>query len=262
MKSPEYPPVPKWAMERIFNFLNQARSTADFKRISRPHPEGEGRDYWIGETVAQRVIDRRLELEGQRYTSLEQLDDVPGVGPDKIEDLLAWGATPAAQAFRDSMFDDLLLDNFKLAYLTIPFKTPDDFEKIANNATAFVNVISGNVDQWSLQRFNDRRAARLAGELVKNTYLEVVEPDYVASYALATWFYRFDADNWFSFERVHKKCAEYFDVSYFSDRRELRFFRGFPNNQTLVEGISPSDLPVVVNFEESVITMWQAELFD
>ena len=45
-------------------------------------------EYGIGEIVAARIINTRKNLPNQKYTSIEQLLEVKGVGEDKLEDLL------------------------------------------------------------------------------------------------------------------------------------------------------------------------------
>ena len=44
--------------------------------------------YGIGETVAKRIIETRDALPGKRFTSMQQIDDVFGVGQDKMRDIL------------------------------------------------------------------------------------------------------------------------------------------------------------------------------
>lgn len=46
------------------------------------------RDYDIGMTVAQRILSKRASLGGYGYTSLMQLSNINGFGPDKLNDLL------------------------------------------------------------------------------------------------------------------------------------------------------------------------------
>lgn len=84
--------------ERIFHFLNSATTA---KAIAGDEPQegpvrddpskGYGdqvRDYDIGITVAQRILDKRATLGPVGYTDLDQLRTIRGFGKDKLDDLI------------------------------------------------------------------------------------------------------------------------------------------------------------------------------
>ncbi|MEM7572766.1 MAG: hypothetical protein AAF433_07690, partial [Bacteroidota bacterium] len=85
-----------------------------------------------------------------------------------------------------------------------------------------------------------------------------------ATYALALWFYEFDADNWFSWEGIQEQTAVYFDhnSTTYPWFMELYFFKGFTNRGIVNPGICPEDLPVVVNHAEQSISFWVSALYD
>ncbi|MFB3099063.1 MAG: galactose oxidase-like domain-containing protein [Acidimicrobiia bacterium] len=84
--------------QRILDFLNRAQTAAD---IAGKEPQagpvhddprtGYGdqiADYDIGETVARRIIDRRMIYGVNGFTDLAQLSGIPGFGRDKFKDLV------------------------------------------------------------------------------------------------------------------------------------------------------------------------------
>ena len=75
---------------RILNFLNEAQNAnaiTDYEL--RNNPESKGQGYSIGEKVAQRILDKRSNmLPFQQFTDLSQLEEVQGLGQDKIQDLV------------------------------------------------------------------------------------------------------------------------------------------------------------------------------
>ncbi|MBA7705068.1 hypothetical protein ES703_113892 [subsurface metagenome] len=81
--------------QRILDFLNCALVAED---IAGSEPEsgpiyddpsiGRPSGYDIGITVAQRILDRRAELPGAKFTDLSQLSNIRGLGKDKFADLI------------------------------------------------------------------------------------------------------------------------------------------------------------------------------
>lgn len=249
--------------KRILHFLNQSFETEQFQQI-KPMLESD-KDYWIGDTVAQRIIEHRSQLPTFRYESLDQLQDIPGFGQDKLDDLVTLLDKPADVYFQERMQRNVLPENFPLSFAQITFENEEAFQEAASNTSLFSNLVAEQVAR-SLQNDDNTtfQVPLLAAEILKKSYLDIIDQDYLAPYEMANWFYAFDADNWFSYERVFSECAHYLEgANLYTDRRELRIFRGFPTNLTLASrGISPQRLPVVLNFEEKLITLWWASLFD
>lgn len=78
---------------RILEFFNSAECVADIcqpdidGRIEDDPKKGAKDGYTIGETVANRIIEARVALGEERFTTLDQLA-VKGFGQDKLDDLV------------------------------------------------------------------------------------------------------------------------------------------------------------------------------
>ena len=256
-----------WVAARILDFLNRARRPEDIFRSSEltDDPEaGSAKGYIIGERVARRIIEHRLQLPRRRFTALKELTKVKGLGEDKIHDLAFSFSTPAADAFRQRLYDQqILLDNWTVCNHTTHFGTDTAFREVADNPQAFADWTAREVARISRERFGNAEAAALAGELVRKCQIDVHPNAHFGAIALAFWFYRFDADNWFSFDRMRTATEHYLSTFRRWDQRlELRLLKDFPNGGALATGITVRDLPVVVNYGERAITVWTAELFD
>jgi len=250
---------------RILRFLNNVIEASEITSTVRDNPNvGNAQGHGIGETVAQRIIDRRESLEPfRRFNSLSQLEGIQGLGPDKFQDLVHAFSTTAAEDFKTRMYDGIIYENWTLEYHTTRFRTAAEFERIALNDSNLIDFIADEVQRISEARFGNAQAAYLADLLLKKSYPERLETGEFAGIAFAFWFYKFDSDNWFSFDRIRAATAQYFGYyPTLSNRLELVLFKGFPNGGILVQGITADDLPVVLNFAEKAITIWTAELFD
>ncbi len=259
--------MPPWVLTRILDFLNRADTPRDITRnpeLQDDPGSGSERGYIIGETVARRIIEQRSQLPAGRFTTLEELRDVKGLGDDKIHDLAFSFSTPAAQAFRAMLYaQNILPANWTLTHHTEYFKDQAEFRAVAESQSLFLDWIETQVRQISGQQTSDPSAARLAGELARKCYVDTYTTAHYAALAFAFWCYRFDADNWFSFETIRRPAEKYFSTYPGPDNRlELRLFKDFPNSGVLVAAISARDLPVVINYAESAITIWTGELKD
>lgn len=257
--------IESWVELRILNFLNAAQTVEDIvgKVLDDPNAGGSAT---IGETVAQRILEKRNSLAPfGRFDSISQLEGIPGLGEDKIRDLIYTFGVRAADAFRKSMYDGIILDNWQLEHHTYYFPSEEEFLLTATIESNFVQHVAYQVEQISLQKFGNEEAAYLANLLAQQSYLDRYDSAHVGSYAFALWFYQFDQDNWFSFERVRTTIEPY--LSYYSERnaayeQQFVLFKGFPNGATLVRAVTTPDLPVVINPVENAITIWTAALYD
>ena len=79
--------------KRIIKFINEAKSIQDIRSdflIDSPI-SGKGdqkNDYRIGEIVAQRILDRENALPNQKFHRINDLDNIDGLGQDKLNDLV------------------------------------------------------------------------------------------------------------------------------------------------------------------------------
>lgn len=84
--------------ESVLYFLNNAKTWQDIAGLEPQagpifdNPEmgihQPFRGYDIGETTAKNILSKRASLPGNRFTSLDQVDTVRGMGSDKIADLI------------------------------------------------------------------------------------------------------------------------------------------------------------------------------
>ncbi|MEL7159624.1 MAG: hypothetical protein AAFN92_02610 [Bacteroidota bacterium] len=249
---------PHWAVERLLSFLNTS-FTAE-RLLDNPavttDPDGDG-GYLIGEKVAANIVTHRRSLPRRRYTNLDEVLSVPGLGEDKLDDLLRNLSTPADEAFQTALFAGPLGENWRVTPATIPFR--DDAGIIA--ATAGLDVLRRHVARaWAeLRGEEDPQAAILR---LRDAHVLTYEEGHLGSFAFAQWWYYFDQDNWFSFERMRLLCETYLG-HHGNAPRNMHFcvvqpYGGHPLN------MADRDLliPVVLNFAEWKITVWGAELFD
>ena len=80
-----------------------------------------------------------------------------------------------------------------------------------------------------------------------------------AQYAWALWFYRFDADNWFSYDRIREVINQYLSTSWNEDM-QLVLVKGFQGRPLWNSGVS--DMPVTLTEAEQTISLWRTELWD
>jgi hypothetical protein len=250
------------AMERrLIGFLNHIDDATVLSDAIRDRHQDGGTG--IGEKVAEHLLKARTELPGRRFGNLKQVEDVPGVGKDKILDLMHAFRQPAAQAFHSGMYNGVILNNWELEYFTSIFEDDTAFQKVIDSKSSLAEFISEQVEQISLERYSNSKAAELAGELVERCYDEHFPDSHFGAYALALWFYQFDADNWFSFDRVLKETEKYLNFyPEWEDRLELHLYKGFDNTGVLVDPVTQVDLPVVINRGERAITIWTCQLND
>lgn len=253
-------------IRRGLSLLNRFRE-ADAFSIPEYTLEGEevppGADYGIGKVVAQRILDLRETLLGQRFTSFSQLSDIQGLGEDKLDDLLQSSRYPAAEAFRRSMYRGVIMSNFILSYDSIVFEDEKSFLETAASPQALRSLVAARVAALCYEKYHNQELSRVAPRLLENLPLDTYTVANTAAYALALWFYRFDSDNWFTFDRVLKACMDYLEYyDQWSDRAELYFFKGFDNTWVLADPVTVSDLPFVVNYAEQSITLWTCQLND
>lgn len=257
-------PVLRPATERrILHFLNTAREAAALSDAIRDRREGKSTGTGLGLTVAQRLLDARQTQRGRGFSSLEEVREVPGMGEDKILDLIKSFDKPAAQAFHHAMYDGVILKNWELEYFTTPFDDEEAFQAVIGSRSTLTDFVARQVVQISHEKYSNSKAAELAGELLKKCYDEHFPDPHYGAYALAFWFYQFDADNWFTFERVRTETEHY--LSYYphwDDRLELHLYKGFDNTGVLVSAVTQDDLPVVINRGERAITIWTSQLND
>lgn len=249
---------------KILAFLNRADAVSDLTDgLLEDDPETGSGGYVIGKTVAERILQKRDELPGEKFTSIKQLAGIPGLGYDKFQDLIFSLSRPDAELFRDVMYLDLLPRNWDLRQYTVPFSNEGEFLHIVEEPWAFQYWLSREVSKLARGRMNVFSARRAAKRMIRRGYVEIFDDPHIASYAMALWLYKFDADNWFNFEDVRRIAED--SLAYYpapSDRIQLRMVKGFQTGGLLTNQNTVEELPVWINFAEQSITIWTAELRD
>jgi len=262
------PEMPAWVANRILGFFNRANTVKDIVDGTIKDDPSDGPGRTIGRTVAHRILRTRNELRPfRRFTEFEQLDRIPGIGEGTIKDLVYTFGIPAAQAFRDRMYSDSIIyeANWPLEFFRYEIEDLEAFNELASNETAF--------REWLVQRVGELCGERQVKEKDCDSMLEDLREAYLdkyfngtpaAGYALALWFYQFDADNWFSWDRIQEVCIDYFNHhgGAYPWEMELRLMRGFTQRGIIQPGITPDALPVVFNWPEQCITIWFSALYD
>ncbi|MEO0731714.1 MAG: hypothetical protein AAFZ52_02690 [Bacteroidota bacterium] len=249
---------PHWAAELLLSVLNTS-FTAD-RLLANPEvttdPDNDG-GYLLGEKVAANVVAHRRTLPQRRYTNLEEVLSVPGLGPDKLDDLLRNFSTPADEAFQSALFAGPLGENWRLTPVTIPFR--DDAG--INAATAGLDVLRRHVARaWAELRGEDSPNGAILR--LRDAYVLTYEEGHLGSFAFAQWWYYFDQDNWFSFEQIRLLCENYLG-HHRNARRNMHYCVVQPYG---IQPLNMADrsllIPVVINYAERKLTVWGAELLD
>lgn len=256
--------TPRWVTSRVLAFLNKATNPTDITNGEVKNFSASKKGYTIGATVAQRILDKRERLPYQRFSRIEELENIQGFGQDKLQDLILSMFIPADQYFQQQMRSQLLGENWNLNYYNIAFKNPTDFLQVVENEATLTHYVSQEVGQIAVsQKGESDLFGRLASSIVPSCYVEKFNSAEQARFAFALWFYKIDEDNWFSFNRV-LELAQLYLTYHENDNQymDFIFYKGFPNSIALVNGLTSNDLPVVVNHAEQKITIWTVELFD
>lgn len=267
MSVESHPEIPLWIQNRIIGFFNWARNVGMIIDGTIQDDPSDGPGTSMGRTLAARILREKNAQPKRRFTDLDQIDQIKGVGPGTLKDLVYSFGISADDAFLKSMYDSKTLyrENWPLEYFRFPFEDPNAFKAIAQDQEKLREFIMSKVDAVSEERAvkAENKAAMLAE--LQRAYIDGYNNSSpTASYALALWFYEFDADNWFSWESIQQQAQVYFDhnSNTYPWFMELYFFKGFQNRGIISPGICPEDLPVVVNWAEQAVTFWISGLYD
>lgn len=258
--------IKDWVAGRILDFLNRVKTVEDITEsdLLQDDPNSGGENgTTIGVTVAERILNKRNNMRFPRFRNLSELEDIQGLGEDKMRDFVFSFSKPAADAFVTMMYNGIIMDNWELTHHTTYFETEQAFKNVASNFSNFKSFVADQIKQQSLQQNNNYQLAQQKAVLLEKSYVEIFDVEHYGAIALGFWFYQFDADNWFSFEKIRAVCEQY--LSYHatgSDRQELRLFKGFRQHGFAATSTSQGVLPVVVNYPEMAISIWDAVLND
>ena len=262
-----YPDIPQWVQQRILGFFNRARNIDMILDGTIQDAPSDGQGRTLGPTLAARILRTKHSLPRRRFSDLSQLDAIRGVGPNTLQDLVYSFGRHADETFRSAMYDSntIYATNWPLEFFRTPIEDRAAFEAIAR-------------DPELLRSFVRDRVAAIAQDqalaaATRDAMLQEVEAAYLdfysnstpeAGYAIALWFYQFDADNWFSWERIQAQTLRYFEHHMAANiwQMDIYLFRGFVNRGLVRAGITQAALPVVVNWAEQTVTIWASALYD
>lgn len=267
MSVTSHPQIPLWIQNRIVGFFNWARNVDMILDGTIQDDPSDGPGSTMGPALAARILRERNLLPSRRFSDLEEIDRISGVGPGTIKDLVYSFGISADEAFQKSMYESgtIYQENWPLEFFRFTIEDKDTFTTLAQDQEKLRAFVLEKVDEVSKEReVTDENIGKMLQQL-KGAYIDnYSNSSPTASYALALWFYEFDADNWFSWEGIQEQTLGYFDhnAATYPWFMDLYFFKGFQNLGIIPPGICPDDLPVVVNWAEQTVTFWISGLYD
>lgn len=259
--------LPQWVAHRILTFFNEAQSIDDILDGTIVDDPSDGAGRAMGPSLAARILREKAHLPRRRFSSFDELDSIRGVGEGTIRDLGYSLGVTAAEQFQQSMYDYGIIyrENWTLEYVRAEFDDTETFEALVNDEKKFRHWVFEQIKALSSQRRVSESGQQAMLTQIKSAYIDSYHNGTPApAYALALWFYEFDADNWFSWEQVQAVCESYINHHMGGPNwgMELRFFRGFEQKDIIRPGITPPDLPVMVNWAEQNVSLWFSALYD
>lgn len=254
--------IKTWIAALILSFLNTVESPSEIIEGIQDDPNNGSDSSAIGEAVATRILEKRASLNANRFNNLTQLEDIQGLGPDKVKDMIYSLGVSAATAFRQSLFNGVLAENWELKEYTIVFENEEALKATVQNGSNFKNFVLKNY--FNLDSFYEPPEAKLFRESFVETY-DVTE---FAAIAFGLYFYQIDSDNWFGYETIRNECSKYLNYHPrvgglpYNTNQELHLFKGFRDNRASATSNTQGSLPVVVNYAENSISIWEAILND
>lgn len=267
MSTTSHPDIPLWVQNRIIGFFNWARNVDMILDGTIQDDPADGPGNTLSRTTAARILRERNLMPRRRFTDLAEIDQIRGVGPATMEDLVYSFGKSADEAFRQSMYESgtIYEENWPLEFFRYTIEDEEIFRNTAQDKILLRRFIEEKVAEACEMRQVPAEDCEAMLRELNEAYIDTYSNSTpAAGYALALWFYEFDADNWFSWERIQEQTLRYFDHNGKTDPwfMELHLFKGFRNRGLIPPGISPDDLPVVVNWAEQAITYWVSALYD
>ena len=244
--------------QRILFFFNQIRSNKDLERSPLLAHNEESANL-EGKSLADYILEARMQLPLRRFTEIDQLQGIPGMNEESFTHLSRYMGLSAAEQFKRDMYDRVLLSNFELSYQRITFEDADFFASIISDKASLAETVAANLLLDSMGPLTEIEVRRQ----IRHSFLDTYTNGHLASFALALWFYEFDLDNWFTFDQVRESTEPYMDQHPLSsDRQDLHLFKGFDNKLLISGARTITHLPVVVNHAERSVTLWLCSLKD
>jgi hypothetical protein len=267
MSLQSHPDIPLWIQNRIVGFFNWARNVDMILDGTIKDDPSDGPGTTMGRTLAARILRERNVLPRRRFADLEEIDKIPGVGPGTMKDLVYSFGVSADEAFQRSMYDSgtIYRENWPLEYFRYPLEDQQLFAEIVQDQKQLRSFVIEKVEELCRERsVGEKEMIDMISDLAAAYIDSYSNSTPIAGYAFALYFYNFDADNWFSWERIQERTVAYFNhnANTYPWFMDLHFFKGFQNRGIISPGIAPHDLPVVVNWAEQSITFWVTALYD
>ena len=251
--------------QTVLDFLNRAQSANDITEIGQYRPDldpAELASYSIGLQGAENLLEARAGLPARQFNNLDEVLAVKAIGEDKILDIVDFLWFPTEELFRQELFREVLGENWVVDYWRYTFD-PEEFNRLEQTPSLLQDFVARSINDIARQRSDNFVIGSLAGALLHKTFTDRVE-SLTALTQFASWWFRFDEDNWFSFDRISEIIDPF--LNYYNRQPATYidpvFYRGFQNSGTVADGISPDDLVVTLNPAEQAITIWGISLFD
>lgn len=251
--------------QTVLDFLNKAQSAEDLSNIQQYRPdlsEEALKSYSIGEKGAQNLLDARANLAAKQYNNLEEVLAVEAIGEDKVLDIVEFIWQSAEELFKQDLYAKTLGENWKVDYWRYAL-SPEEFDRINESEALLQAFIADKVLEIAREKHDNYLIGVLAKKLLQTSFPDRVE-SLTAEIQFASWWMRFDEDNWFNMETISSIIAPF--LNYYNKQRgayiDPVFYRGFMTGGTLTDGITPDDLVVTINPAEYAITIWGIALFD
>ena len=267
MSLTSHPDIPLWVQNRIVGFFNTARNVDMILDGTIRDDPADGHGKVIGPILAARILRERNQLPRRRFTDLEQIDQIKDIGPGTLQDLVYSFGKSADEAFVQSMYGQgtIYQENWPLEYFRYSLEDEEALGQLAFNKDNLRRFVSEKVREVALERQASEGQIEEMGTDIAHAHIDSYSNSSpIAGYALALWFYHFDADNWFSWETIQEQTIRYFDHNSRSYPSEMELFllRSFTNRGIIQPGIAPDALPVVLNWAELTCTFWISALYD
>ena len=265
LERPKFAEILPVQAQIVLDFLNRAQTTNDITDIGQYRPDltpAALSNYSIGSQGAQNLLEARAALDGGQFNTLDQVLAVNAIGEDKIFDIIDYLWFPTEEIFRQELFREILGENWVVDYWRFTMDQ-EEFDRLEQNPSLLQDFVGKKIKDIARQRSDNFVIGSLAKALLEKTFPDRVE-SLTALTQFASWWFRFDEDNWFSFDRISELIGPF--LNYYN--REIGrymdpvFYRGFQNGGTVADGISPDDLVVTLNQAELAITIWGISLFD
>ena len=154
MSLTSHPDIPIWVQNRIVGFFNRARNVGMILDGTIKDDPADGPGRTISRPLAARILRERNQLERRRFTDLEQIDNIRGIGPNTIQDLVYSFGISAAAAFQESMYASgtIFQENWPLEYFRFTIDDREAFQSIANNRSQLRQFVIDKVEAVAQER--------------------------------------------------------------------------------------------------------------